>query len=412
MNETNITAIYVNYNLPKSLVFVIVAIQISIIVVAVCGNSLVCVAICVNKNLRETPSNYFLFSLAVSDILTATLSITFDVDQILKPNWRWDHGPIICKLWTKIYLIAVPTSILSLLAISVDRYKAISDPLNKFKRSPFLTRKRATLVVLGLWLYCIIFAFIPTMGWSLRPDQINIEQICVFNTPPIYSLLNSCLNFYLPLFIMVAIYFRIYRIASRMNTVLDERAKLSITNHSQERPLSATLTCLKPSPTHSTEGGRQTPLYSPDMCPVKNVKRQRRHFNRSVKTAKSILVIVCAFFFCWIPHTTVSVVTTVFCTSCYFAIPAPVYPFLMLLGYLNSALNPPLYSLHNPKFVEAFRKILRLKGGKSRRSLSNYSPSDTGLSTRIKSSLFLRSNRQSTSGSRIRGAKPAAKLEM
>lgn len=395
MNDTNITAISQPYTLPQPLMVTIVAIQVLIIVAAVCGNVLVCVAICVNKNLRETASNYFIFSLAVSDILTASLSMPFDVDLILKPDWRWDHGPAVCHLWTTIYLIAVPTSILSLLAVSVDRYKAISDPLNKFRRSRFLTRKRATVVVIGLWTYSIVFALIPKMGWSLPQNQINFENYCVFNTPEIYSLLNSCLNFYLPLFIMVIIYFRIYKIANQMNCVLAEKSRESITNHTQKnKPTKAP--CGKTSTTPSTEDGQQTPLCqeSPDGCPVKKVKRQRRNFHRSVKTAKSILIIVCAFFFCWIPHTTMSVVS-VFCKSCYSSIPGPVFPFILILGYLNSALNPPLYSLHNPKFVEALRKLLRLKNNKSRRAaLSSFSPSDA--SSRFKTSLFIHSSRRST----------------
>lgn len=399
MNDSNVTAPSYPYILPRSLVITIVTIQVLIIIAAICGNLLVCVAICVNRNLRETASNYFIFSLAVSDILTASLSMPFDVDLILKPDWRWDHGPIVCTIWTTVYLITVPTSILSLLAVSVDRYKAISDPLNKFRRSRFLTRKRATLVVIGLWTYSIIFAVIPKMGWSLPDAQIHLEDHCVFNTPMIYSLLNSCLNFYLPLFVMVVIYFRIYKIANRMNSVLEKKTRQSMTNHTyKEKPPKASYA--KTSAIPSLEDGQHTPLWqdSPEVCPVKKFKRQRRNFNRSVKTAKSILVIVCAFFFCWIPHTTVSVVS-VFCKSCYLTIPAPVFPFILILGYLNSALNPLLYSFHNPKFKEAFRKILRLNSNRTKRGfLSSFSPSDAG--SRFKTSLFIHSRRSTVNRTR------------
>ncbi|EDO47154.1 predicted protein, partial [Nematostella vectensis] len=181
-----------------------------IIIAAVAGNLLVCAAICLTESLRNTAANYFIFSLAVSDLLTAVFSMTFDVEQILL-KWYWGHGSAICSLWTTAYLIMVPTSILSLLAVSYDRYKAICDPLDKFRETRFMTRKRAALIVSCLWIYSFVFALLPTMGWRLRSDVINKNQ-CIFNTTVEYSLLNSTLNFYVPLFIMCVIYFRIYKI--------------------------------------------------------------------------------------------------------------------------------------------------------------------------------------------------------
>lgn len=379
---------------------VIVAFQIIIIIAAVAGNLLVCAAICLNETLRKTAANYFIFSLAVSDILTATLSMPFDVEQYLK-NWRWDHGPFICNLWTTVYLITVPTSILSLLAVSIDRYKAISDPLNKFRRSRFMTRKRAAFVVAGLWTYSIVFALIPKMGWSLPPEQVDIENQCVFDTPIEYSALNSCMNFYLPLFVMLVIYFRIYVIANKMNSVLDERTRQSFrgnhSNASENSGVHLSSTRAPSASTSSINGGGKLLTHankSPDICHIKTIKRQRKKLTRSIKTAKSILIIVCAFFFCWIPYTTISVVG-LFCKSCYGAIPSGVYSFLLVMGYLNSALNPPLYSFHNPKFKEAFRKILRFKREPVHTAInSSYSaPSDGGSK---KSSHMFHSSRRST----------------
>ncbi|CAH3149664.1 unnamed protein product, partial [Porites evermanni] len=54
---------------------------------------------------------------------------------------------MMCQAWITVYLITVPASILTLLAVSVDRYKSLKDPLNRFRRFRFMTRKRALIII-------------------------------------------------------------------------------------------------------------------------------------------------------------------------------------------------------------------------------------------------------------------------
>ena len=62
-----------------------------------------------------------------------------------------------CEAWITVYLITVPTSILTLLAVSVDRYKSLEDPLNRFRRFRFMTRKRPLIVISVIWLLTALF---------------------------------------------------------------------------------------------------------------------------------------------------------------------------------------------------------------------------------------------------------------
>ncbi|XP_029182437.1 5-hydroxytryptamine receptor 1-like isoform X2 [Acropora millepora] len=71
-------------------VFIIVA-YILVIIVAIIGNTLVCIATGLNPNLRKASTSLFIVSLAVSDLLTATLSIPFDV-YTLRTNGLWFQG--------------------------------------------------------------------------------------------------------------------------------------------------------------------------------------------------------------------------------------------------------------------------------------------------------------------------------
>ena len=65
-------------------------------------------------------------------------------------------------------MIAIPISIFSLLTISVDRYKTVSDPLSRFKNSQLVTPTRALIVIAIIWLYCPLWPFRPFLMLFFR----------------------------------------------------------------------------------------------------------------------------------------------------------------------------------------------------------------------------------------------------
>lgn len=64
-----------------------------------------------------------------------------------------------------------------------------------------------------------------------------------------------------------------------------------------------------------------------------------------------------AFLFCWTPFFVVHI-TRALCESCY--MPAPLFSTVTWLGYVNSALNPVIYTIFNTEFRNYFRKVLRI----------------------------------------------------
>lgn len=96
------------------------------------------------------------------------------------------------------------------------------------------------------------------------------------------------------------------------------------------------------------------------------------------KAARQLGVILGAFILCWLPYITVFIVTA-YC-SC---ISHSVHTIAIWLGYLNSTINPFLYSLLNDNFKQAFRKLLGRGGSRQ--------PFDTvarGASFRVSRSNF------------------------
>ena len=108
--------------------------------VAVFGNFLVCLAILANRHLRNNPTNLFILSLALSDFLAAIIVMPFDIELLFRIDFEWNHGEAFCIIWQVVYLITIPISVFSLLAISVDRYKTLRDPLARFETSQFMTQ--------------------------------------------------------------------------------------------------------------------------------------------------------------------------------------------------------------------------------------------------------------------------------
>lgn len=324
------------YSTCAALCVVSVAFYIIIMVVAAFGCIMIIYAFAWNKKIRKAVTTYFIVSLAVSDLFTATVVMPFDVEQILTNYERWRHGAFMCTVWTTLYLLMVPTSLLNLLVLTVDRYKTLSDPLNRFKESPFMTKRRALVIIACLWIYCLLFALIPHMGWKVYPDVIMHGQ-CVFNISPIYSMLSSVLNFFIPLVLMCGLYFKIYCIANSLHTNLSVGQLAS------------------PSQSPRIDTGVQDRIVK---SRSKKIKDQKMLLKNS-RAAKTVLVIVFTFVLCWMPHTIYSFILSGACESCYHAKEGPILSAIFLImGYANSALNPFLFGYHHRLFKKTFKLVI------------------------------------------------------
>lgn len=88
-----------------------------IFVVGVTGNLLVCLVILRHQTMK-TPTNYYLFSLAVSDLLVLLLGMPLEVYEMWR-NYPFLFGPMGCYFKTALFETACFTSILSITTVSV-----------------------------------------------------------------------------------------------------------------------------------------------------------------------------------------------------------------------------------------------------------------------------------------------------
>ncbi|XP_078378053.1 alpha-1A adrenergic receptor-like [Oculina patagonica] len=368
-NSTN--ALFINF----SVEFVVVCsiIYAFIIIASLLGNITVCVVILSTRSLRRSINTCFILSLAVSDLTTTGLVMPFDLEQIIS-GYKWGYGEIMCNVWTTAYLLTVPTSILTLLALSVYRYRTLKDPLDRFKESPLMTCRRALLIVCILWAYSMLFSLAPVLGWKEYPKSVYLGA-CYFNITVTYSVGSSVVNFLLPVLAACLINCRMYyfvRKLSRNSLQQGERSgesqpipcnatarnNLSTQREDKEEPRNAKPMdlCFNSPPTEQPRrnGLNRFQNAENETTPVSKLEQKR-----NTRAAKTTFLIVFAFVFCWLPYTLLSITENFYNE---FArqerVPRQVLTFLLMMGYLNSAINPILYSFRIPKFKKAIKEMI------------------------------------------------------
>lgn len=198
----------------------ITLILLCVIVGTIVGNILVCVAVCLVRKLRR-PCNYLLVSLAVSDLCVAILVMPMAMLYEILGNWPF--GPVFCDLWVSFDVLSCTASILNLCMISVDRYYAITKPLEYgVKRTP----RRMIFCVFLVWLGAACISLPPLLILGNEREESHCI-VCQNFGYQIYATLGS---FYIPLLVMIVVYYKIFR-AARKIVMEEKRAQSHLESH-------------------------------------------------------------------------------------------------------------------------------------------------------------------------------------
>lgn len=299
-----------------------------LIVLTVCGNVLVCLAVCTTRRLRCV-TNCFIVSLAATDLLLGALVLPFSALLELRSG-EWPLGAAFCNIYVSLDVMLSTASILNLLAISVDRYLAVTAPL---RYAALLRPARVGVSLALIWLVSVCLSFVPIhMGWNTRDGTVqNVGKAtdaegegdryatCKFDLNTTYAVVDALCTFYLPLLAMCWSYCRVFRIA-----------------RAQARRIVATR---RAGGCTSSATGHWGVL----------AVAVREH-----KATVTLATVVGAFVVCWAPYFTYFTVMGLLRRD----MNGQAYSVVLWLGYTNSALNPLLYAALNRDFRSAYGRLL------------------------------------------------------
>ena len=262
-------------------------------------NGFVCAVYSLSREIR-TAKHYFMLNFFISNGLIGILPL--------------------CHIGSVVDVLCCTSSIMSLTAISTERFVAVKYPLRYQK---IMARKRCLAALCLVWGYsiaCVLATGIPV-------GKFHLEQ-CVFFTDA-YLISSTFSSFLLPLFVMVVTYGWIYRVAKYQARQINDSTR-TVAN------------------------------------------RMRREF----KAAKRITLIIGAFVISWLPFFCYIWIFNLYKVH----VPFIYLPnIIVIVRYLNGLVNPLIYVGINREFRHSTLKLLRriLPSKERRRSETNNEPTQT-----------------------------------
>ncbi|KAL6478357.1 hypothetical protein MHYP_G00141920 [Metynnis hypsauchen] len=326
------------------------------------SNAFVIATIFLTRKLH-TPANFLIGSLALTDLLVSILVMPISIVYTVSKTWTL--GQIMCDIWLSSDITFCTASILHLCVIALDRYWAITDALEYSKRR---TTRRAALMIGVVWVISISIS-IPPLFWRQAKAHEELTD-CLVNTDQIsYTLYSTFGAFYVPTILLIILYGRIYVAArSRIFKTPASYGKRFTTAQLIQTSAGSSLCSLNSSSNQEghlhprgSVGGGGSPLFM-NSVKVKLadsvLERKRLCAAREKKATKTLGIILGAFIVCWLPFFVVTLVMAI-CKDCWFH---PVlFDFFTWLGYLNSLINPVIYTAFNDEFKQAFHKLIKFK---------------------------------------------------
>uniref|UniRef100_UPI0037E97BED growth hormone secretagogue receptor a n=1 Tax=Semicossyphus pulcher TaxID=241346 RepID=UPI0037E97BED len=328
--------------------------------IGVVGNVMTILVVSKYRDMRTT-TNLYLCSMAVSDLLIF-LCMPLDLYRM----WRyrpWRFGDALCKLFQFVSESCTYSTILSITALSVERYLAICFPL---RAKAVVTKRRVRGLILLLWTVSLLSAGPVFVMVGVERDSMG---------PPYY---NSAMN------------------ETDFSLEAGDTRECKMTHYAVESGLMGAMVWLSSvfffmpvfclTVLYSLIGRRLWQRHRET-----NINSRVAHREKSNRqTIKMLVVVVLAFVLCWLP----------FHVGRYLQFrslddPSPLLSVLseycsfvsVVLFYLSAAINPILYNTMSWKYRGAAARLFGLTDGQPPRGRTASTVKGDGLNGWTESSV-------------------------
>ena len=266
-----------------------------IFAIGVPGNVLVILIIVRTSKMRSV-KNIFIANLAVGDLINLMWCLPTDFTLLFH---SWPFGEFVCKYISPIADVIICNTIVTMVLITSDRYRAIVYP---FTEKP--TLKKTVIVLIISWFFCYAVVGLPLVEVARlsldHKGQLNCTQLWNKSYEMTYRFVTFVLQFLIP-FLVISISF--LRIKKR----LEENISF-----------------------------------------VKTSLRGRNKFERARKNKrliKMLFIMFLCFTLCYLPASTLIVTLTVYPEIAHWKFSLVVFKVALAMLFLNSMMNPVILFL-------------------------------------------------------------------
>ncbi|KAM4614534.1 thyrotropin-releasing hormone receptor-like [Discoglossus pictus] len=308
--------------------------------IGIIGNIMVVLVVFTTRDMR-TPTNCYLVSLAVADLMVLVAAGLPNVSDSLAGTWIYGHAG--CLGITYFQYLGINVSSCSITAFTVERYIAICHPM---RAQTVCTVSRAKRIIAIVWIFTSIYC----MLWFFLVDiHVNKNQQveCGYKVSrnlylPIY-LADFAIFYVTPLFVATILYGLIGRIL--FLSPIPQHPE-STTERWREKSTKEK---------NGTEADGNKPGNRP---------RSKGALSSRKQVTKMLAVVVILFALLWMPYRTLVLVNS-FMDKPY--LDPWFLLFCRICVYANSAINPVIYNLMSQKFRTAFKRLCKCGQDESQR---------------------------------------------
>ncbi|CAO1403369.1 unnamed protein product [Diamesa serratosioi] len=299
---------------------------VGIFVTGFIGNVIVCIVI-VNHATMHTATNYYLFSLAVSDLLFLLMGLPYDL-SLYWHQYPYSLGLAFCRIRAFVSEASTYVSVLTIVAFSMERFLAICHPLHLYTMSGL---QRAVRIIAALWIISFlsavpfgIFTKIHYIDYPPSSESLPDSAFCaMLDNPDQFPLweVSFAVFFAIPMLIMLILY-------GRMGLKIRSRTR------------------------HTAALGVQ--------MPVSNQGESRQSQSRRA-IIRMLAAVVITFFVCWAPfhaQRLLYLYRDKIETKSFKILNQWVFAVSGWLYYVSCTINPILYNVMSHRYRIAFRETL------------------------------------------------------
>ncbi|XP_020292673.1 pyroglutamylated RFamide peptide receptor-like isoform X2 [Pseudomyrmex gracilis] len=290
------------------------------------------------RPLPATPTNVFLGGLATADLLLIMFCIPVKIAKLF--SYTWTMGLFLCKAVHYMQSVSAICSVVTLTAMSIERYYAIVHPMRaQYTCTISQARKIVIITWIAAFLLGIPMAFTQThkkVGlryiayWCVRDS----EAALLWRAHEVYMLVVVLL---LPLIVMTFCYtticWEIWRVMKRRHHMTSRHALNPNSLDTESIPMT------------QRQGGNERKSRKDDDDESRTIKQ----------VVKMLVAVVVLFAICWAPMLIDNVLTA------YGVFPRIKHgahkhfnTAFQLMAYFNSCINPIIYGFMSKHFRESF----------------------------------------------------------